>query len=391
MHPVRAYLIFSFGMGMATCFSATTYVPYLRTIGLTMADVTLINAVFWAVITIAEVPTGLVADARSRSWSIRAGVLLLCLSSFAYVFFVKGIVTALIIELNSGIGFAFLSGAQTAWATDALDKRGESHRLQRTLSHSAMLRSAGALVGGVVGGWFGTVSLRLPFFLDGIVYLVLFGFVLHTMRSDGEPVERLTERKALSESLRALKAQPALRWILVAGMLVGFVLPYNLGWAVYTRERFGVWSVSWVWAFLLLAVMAGGYLSRNRSVAKSRLPHAICLSLCCMGIGLAMTGSTPSPIFFLVGAGLHEVTSGIYGVVSELFVQERIGSSYRATFGSLNSFFSKLGYALVLGAATLLFGSSSDPAHIQAVWMVMGALLAASAFVLWLFRPRVSS
>ncbi len=391
MHPARAYLIFSFGMGMATCFSATTYVPYLRTLGLTMADVTLINAVFWAVITIAEVPTGLLADARSRSWSIRAGILLLCLSSFAYVFFVKGIVTALVIELNSGIGFAFLSGAQTAWATDALDKRGESHRLQRTLSHSAMLRSAGALVGGVVGGWLGTVSLRLPFFIDGIVCFVLFIFVLCTMRSDGEPTERETERKALSASLLALKAQPALRWILVAGMLVGFVLPYNLGWAVYSRERFGAWSVSWIWAFLLLALIAGGYLSRNRSIAKSRLLHAISLSLGCMGVGMVVVGSTPSPMFFLVGVGMHEVSSGVYGVVSEVFVQERIGSSYRATFGSLNSLFSKLGYALVLGGATLLFGSSSDPAHIQGVWMVMGALLAASASSLWLFRPRLSS
>lgn len=391
MHPARTYLVFSFGGGALACFCGTTYVPYLRSIGLSMSDVTLLNVAFWAVITLAEVPTGLLADARSRSWSIRTGVALFCLSSLGYFLFARGFVTALIFELISGISFAFISGAETAWVTDALNNRGEAGRLKKTLADAAIGRSAGAIIGGVIGGFLGATSLRLPFLVDAFVGLALFVFVLCFVKSEGEPMERVTERTALRESLKVLKAQSSLRWILLSGMAVGLVLPYNLSWAVYTRERFGSGSVSWFWAYMFFAIMGAGYALRRWPFPERWAELSVCLSLLLLVVGMVSMGLAGGLPLFVFGMGVHEFGIGTQSVVSEFYVQKRVGDSYRATFGSFKSLFTRLAFVPILGGATLFYGNSSETSRIQGSWIAAGALLFFLTSALWFFRPRASS
>src|SRR5688572_10336557 len=106
-------------MGM----TATTASLLQLQVGMSIADIAFVNIVFWTTIILMELPTGMLADGKSRIWSVRIGIACFALGCFAYAN-VQGVGTALIGEIALGVGFAFVSGAESAWITDALKKRG---------------------------------------------------------------------------------------------------------------------------------------------------------------------------------------------------------------------------------------------------------------------------
>ncbi len=75
MHPAKAYILLIGLFGLAGGFIATTYSPFLISIGLDIGQISLINTVFFGVISLMELPTGMWADGKSRIWSVRMGVI----------------------------------------------------------------------------------------------------------------------------------------------------------------------------------------------------------------------------------------------------------------------------------------------------------------------------
>ncbi|MFC1703036.1 hypothetical protein ACFLZO_01070, partial [Patescibacteria group bacterium] len=90
-------------------------------------------------------------------------------------------------------------------------------------------------------------------------------------------------------------------------------------------------------------------------------------------------------------AMVHEFGRGLFVPFHDVFVQQRIGSSYRATFGSLSSLVGKAGFVLIAGFVWLfLRGQPTDRSVIELVWMVCGTALTSCALLLWLFRSKKS-
>ena len=84
--------------------SAATYVPWLLSLGLSLSQVMLINTGFWLAIVLFEIPTGMLADARSRAWSLRIGFILPAIG-MTIRFFADDFGEALASEIIDGIGY----------------------------------------------------------------------------------------------------------------------------------------------------------------------------------------------------------------------------------------------------------------------------------------------
>ncbi len=109
MHPANAYALYSFLGGLSGGFISLAYVPFLRSINVTLGQVALINSIFFTLITVAELSTGIWADHRSRVRSVRVDEMILTLSMGSY-FFAQNVWGALISEVLGAIGSSFISG-----------------------------------------------------------------------------------------------------------------------------------------------------------------------------------------------------------------------------------------------------------------------------------------
>ncbi|MEK7481456.1 MAG: MFS transporter, partial [Patescibacteria group bacterium] len=108
MRPERLYYLFTALVRLGPTVTVTAYVPFLLSLGLSLGEVGLVNAVFWAVVMLAEVPTGMLADGRGRAWSLKIGAFIQLVGIALYVT-ATGLYSAMFAEAMLGIGAAFLS------------------------------------------------------------------------------------------------------------------------------------------------------------------------------------------------------------------------------------------------------------------------------------------
>ncbi|MBI4133204.1 MFS transporter [Candidatus Uhrbacteria bacterium] len=399
MNPRTIYYWFQALSTFGTMCTAAIYALFLFSIGLSIAEVAAINVAFWTIIILGEVPTGMFADGRSRVWSIRTGAALRLAGVLVY-FVVTDVWSALAAELVVGLAEAFLSGVLQAWITDALGRRGEANELRRVFATASVVRGAAALAVGILGAFVGAliglraVWLLAALFLVGALILAWWG-----MRGDGEPLKRISGWAAFGRAIRVLAARRALWWAAAAAVVAGVSVPIGHYWAPFYSARLGgieVFSETvcispWlgvVWTIVFVPVTIAGFLVRRLSVRLGQEAVWVAGSLVLSGIGVAFIGLLPGLLAPSVLLVMHEIGRGAFEPLLESFTQHRIESSYRATYGSLQSLIGRFGYAGTL--AGVWVGTSGAPSTLATmvfVLVVCGSIQAGLAILLWLLRP----
>lgn len=375
MHPTRVYVAVKGLTGLGMGFTTTIYVPFLLSRGLSYADVALINAIFWIVIVFAEVPTGMIADGRSRAWSIRIGLLISAVASISYTF-ASGIVSAIWAEVLAGLASSFISGADEAWITDALKKRNEEHELKNSMASASMAVSAGLLVGGVIAALLGTIDLRIGWWLDATCYVIAGIITCIYMSDHGEPQHRINEWQALCRSVNALKTIPALRWVLVASTLGALTLPFNHYWAPFIQSRVGQAGLSYIWLTVFAPVIIGNWCVGRFNVWPNHQRQAIAVSIAITAIGLTTAAYASDIAMPAILFALYAFGRGLTTPLISTFTQKHVESSYRSTYGSLQSLLSKIGYAVVLALVWLYSRDRpSNEETIRNIWTACGLLM----------------
>lgn len=388
MHPIRALSLYeflaTFGIGMT---AATGSLLQLQ-VGMSVADIAFVNIVFWLTVILMELPTGMLADGRGRIWSVRIGITLFAPGCFAYAG-VQGVGTALVGEIMIGIGHAFISGADSAWVTDALKKRGEGHLIPRAFGSQAMAAAVGFMIGGIIGGLLGTIDLRLGWIGAGVFVSASAYVAWRVMDDAGEIDDRPTELEALRLSCRALRLRPALLWSVAATMALGLVVVFNHLWQPYFIADVGQARLGWLCVPIQGSILLAGWLARRPGAFAGRGAEGIALALFLGGAGLvavAVVGGVPPMLFALV---VHEFGRGLFRPLMSTYTQQRVDSRYRATFGSLQSLLGKTGFALALTLVWFLSdGKDSSRETIAFIWIVSGSLLVLGAGLLWKYRPH---
>jgi DHA3 family tetracycline resistance protein-like MFS transporter len=388
MNITKTYYLFVLSKDFGLAFTFASFVPYLLWLGLSYSEVAFINMVFAGVVFLGELPTGMFADSRSRVWSLRAGVWLWIIGSVFYAL-AQGVWTAALADGIFAIGNAFLSGARQAWITDALKKHGREKELRHVFGTTAMLSGIACVIGGALGVLLSSIHMRLiwpPLILGCLVSLYIA--YVH-MKDDGEPAERVSEWEALKRSVKLLRQSHALSWILIILVVTGGFMTFNHYWSPLAQSLWGRGSLTWIWPLLYGSAALAGYLVRKHEHLERYGSSWIVTMLFCAGGSLALVYFVPMPFWILGMMMVHELSRGVLGPLMDTYVQKRVESSYRATFGSLQSFIAHFGFTLAPAIVWIsLDGEPDTPNTILRLWFITGGGMAVVALVLWLLRPR---
>ena len=377
----------------------------LRAGGMSFALVFVINAVYTASQMLFEVPTGVIADTMGRKLSFLLSIGILVLSTLVYVLSAQlhwGFWGFVVGSVLIGLGFTFQTGAVDAWMVDALDATGYEEPKERVFALSAEVSGAMLVVGPLLGGVLGGVSLLLPYYLRSVALIGAFIAVAVSMREVGFTPRPLSLATFGAETRRIADAGVRFGWrsrtvrpLLWISALQGLFMMYGFyslsPWLLELIGRDYVWLTGAVFSVFSIAGIAGNMAVRRGLVARGDGSHgdsarllgtlgAVTAAL--IGIAgvaglVAARGAAGFAPFFVVAGlwvGLGFVM-GMAGPVASAYINAHIPSAQRATVLSLSSLFGDAGG--VAGQPAL--GYAAQGFGIAPTWVISALVMAGVA------------
>jgi MFS family permease len=263
-----------------------------RQLGMSLADIMVLQAIFSLVATVMELPTGYVADRIGYRRALAIGASL-WLGGWVLYLRAQGFAGAVAAEVAIGAGLAFVSGSDSAllWVSlpegeRALAYRRYEGRMQAAAQTSEALSSA-------VGGWLYALAPRLPLWMQ----LPAAGLSLATVLAIPRDPPKGTEDAGRAAHVRRLLAltrltlweHPRLRTA-VALVVTLSLSSFMLVWLIqpYMAERgvpeawFGpIWAAGNLW--VALTALAS---HRVTALLGTRSTLIVCCLLIAAGYGL---------------------------------------------------------------------------------------------------------
>jgi len=306
MSPFAVYLILEFTASrLFSLIFTASQLCYVSIVELSPLQLVLVGTILEATVFLFEIPTGVLADVKSRRLSVIIGYALMGIG-----FLVEGsfpyFATVALAQVLWGFGYTFTSGATQAWVADELSEG----RAGQAFLRGAQAAPAGALVAIPLSIVLGRLSLQLPIMLGGLLMLLLSLFLALVMTEEGftptPPQERAgwrTMLKTVQDARLLVRRQPIVLALLGTSLVYGL---YSEGldrlWTPYLLENF---QAPWhqtvepiVWFGLIQAVtlvisLATTELVRRRvdvnrpvPLARALLVNAGLIILCLAGFAL---------------------------------------------------------------------------------------------------------
>lgn len=312
MHPFAVYLILEFSASLLFSLIFTvSQLYYVSTVQLNPLQLVLVGTILEATVFLFEIPTGVLADLKSRRLSVIIGYALMGVG-----FLVEGafpyFATVALAQVLWGFGYTFTSGATQAWVADELGEE----RAGQAFLRGAQAAPAGALVAIPLSVVLGGLSLRLPIMVGGLLMMVLALFLALVMTEKGfaptPPQERTTWRTMLGtvqDARHLVRRQPILLALLATSLVYGL---YSEGfdrlWTPHLLENFqgpwqeGIEPVVWfglIRAVMLMISLGTTELVRRRVDVNRPLPLARALLLNASLIMLSLAGFALTKSFWL--------------------------------------------------------------------------------------------
>ena len=354
---------------------------------LTLAQVGVMEAFYWGVKLLMEVPSGAVADRFGRRATFWLGLIIegagVTMFAFASNF---PILLASYVLWSSG--FSFRSGNDQAYIYDALATEGRETEFSKRAGMYQALTTAAFTIAGIGGAWLASVStLQLPMMLGVVPYLA--GAVCLALMQ--EPPRKLTHHRTsyvetLRTAVRALRDVRLVRYALLTqiaietGMIACILLMQPF------LQQHGV-GLAWFGLLQTPAMLAGAL----ASIASARLAHWLGIRrlaiVAIVGVvgGLTVLGTVDHAGAF-AGFVALQLAIGFATPAISGYVNDRTDSSIRATMMSFVPLGTSLTFALV-GPFAGIVGDAS--LRLAFGGMALGILVAAGiSLTLWRATER---
>ncbi|WNS46609.1 MFS transporter [Paenibacillus sp. MMS20-IR301] len=187
----QIYLFMVFMMSLASSTIFTTYsIYYVTELGLSPFQLVLVGTVLEITVLVFEGITGVVADTYSRKLSVIIGMLVLGCAfilegSIIWIMKLPELLPAfgwlLMSQILFGLGWTFVSGADTAWIVDEL----EGEETGKLFMRSKRFALSASLLGIAASTGLSVISPNLPFLTGGVVYLLLGLLLIRYMQETG--------------------------------------------------------------------------------------------------------------------------------------------------------------------------------------------------------------
>ena len=361
------------------------WVVYLvETRGLTIGQILLFDAVFFASLLLSEVPTGVVADRYGRRISMLWGSLLISVGFlvFALADVLPVLLTAYVLF---GVGSALMSGADDAYLFDALRAVGRVREFPAVAGRLNALMTLAVAGFTIIGGLMATVTpLSWPIVASGVLSIMAASLAFRLEEPPRDPGSAADSFFAtgLSAARRVVRV-PSLRWAAALG-----ALPWVAGFAAFTvwqpvliGYEVPVVAFGWVAAGMMLIAATGGW---SADWFSRRLGMSGALLLLPVIGAISLLGGSGGVLWFVPLFALAPFAQNALHPISTVYISRRVPDSERATALSLQQFGAQFATIfLMLSLSALVSRVALGHALAGA-----SALLLAVAIVCWLLWRR---
>ena len=310
--PSRLYLAEGAARGLAVGVALAMYGLYVvRDVGLNPIQLVLLGTGLEVAMFLAEIPTGIVADAFSRRFSVILGFFVTALG-WLMMAAVPSFAVVLAGQMVWGVGATFGSGAREAWLADEIGE----HAAAPLYVRERQVFLAAHLCGIPLAVLLGLGSPRLAIVAAGLVHLAMVVALLFSKTEQHWRPAPRGERRAwhhmsdtLRTGVRAVRASPVLLGILAVALFVGMSSEaLDRLWPLHMVEHFdfppigGLAEVGWFGVIQfgsILGALGGVWLAGRVTRLESAVSIVRTLLVLTVGIMIAALAFALSDQFWL--------------------------------------------------------------------------------------------
>jgi MFS family permease len=368
-------------------FNSRFYYPVFTILfldfGLTVAQFSILNAVWAATIVLAEVPSGAVADiiGRKRLLNFAAGVMIFEIGIISFMPRIDPVLIFSVFLVNrvlSGLAEAAASGADEALAYDSLSEAGLADQWGRVLEVLMRYQAIGFVIAMTIGAvvydphlmdrvadWMGLgvsltqeVTMRFPLYLTFVLALLAFVSTLKMTEPEGAErgqMDRSVKQTfvvTLNAGVWILKTRFVL-WVILFGMLLDGTIRMVITLSSQYYRMIGIPESIFGLMGSVVALLGVVVPRIARQIAENRSPKAALL----ITSGLAVAGLVGMNGFWpwlgLVPALVTFAAMNFNGFFVSFYINRETDSRQRATVLSFKGLSYNVSYGL-LGVAYAL-------------------------------------
>lgn len=235
LSPTAIYMIYSGTAAFLFSLVFTVNQVYrINTLHLNSFQLVLVGTVLEASCFIFEIPTGVVADIKSRKLSIIIGLVLIG-AAFTLEGSIPLFLTVIISQVVWGIGYTFTSGADEAWIADELGGK----NLDAVYLKSAQIGQLFSFAGIAISTLLGSRMVNLPMIIGGIMFILLAVFLAFTMKEINFTPAPAEDRSSWAQMGHTFKE--GMKFIRGRKVLV-FMLGISLLYGLYSEGFDRLWT-----------------------------------------------------------------------------------------------------------------------------------------------------
>lgn len=351
------------------------------------AGIGIIETVLIVTMTLAEIPTGAVADLFGKKRTLILAFFLEALGEYMMAFAPNFSVIVLSVFVMC-VGGAFYSGTLDALVFDSLKQDENEGYFDKVISNLSSIALFAPAICSIIGGYVYGIDSRIPFILNAIGYTLGFIACFWLVEPKIDTVEFSFKNyiNQTSFGLKELFKTNRVKLQTFIMLLIGFVVVISSEMVdSFVSFEFGFTDVQMgiLWAFIFIV---SAFVSQLTPKLKSIF--GLDVSILVTGIIMALS-LVISPYIGLVIGGFSLIVraslQGVFGNLSSIAINNNTDSKYRATTISTFNMIKNLPYVLT----AYFIGSVSDLFSAKTTSMYLGVFLIVAIF-LWFINSKVS-
>ena len=353
----------------------------------------LLQAAFHLTALFFDLPFGYLADRYGRKPFVVFGALLLLGGAVCYALS-KSLSGFFAAEILLALGQAAIFGAEQAILRSSLERLDRSAEFQRIWGYALSLEMGAASLTTIASGYLFAWHESAPFFVEAILYALLFFISLRLYEVPHERVipTRSKTREILSVVDYCLKSNPWVRWIVLATSAWSALMISSLWCQSKLLLAHGVETKNIGWYFAALNIAAGAvglFVARRKKSPNTLVLTAACVLGLMLGFflsGLVPIGNSSGAIV-LIGFLFIQFVRGGSRVYVAGWLKEELPTEFHATGCSINTAVNRLGFVLLAFAVFPFL----DNWTAQEKFLVLGMISAFSGALLLCGLPKRTS
>lgn len=376
----KYYLFMALRYGMF--FFIPIFVLYLKTKGITMTQVMLLQAVYCIMVFTLEIPTGAIADQIGRKKTIAIG------SAFGaagilYYAFAETFTGFILAEIILALGTVMISGADISILYDTLKILKRESHFKKIQGRANAIGFAAAALASLVGGWLYTIDARLPMIAASLPFAITVFVALSMREPTSSGTATLAETISLIKTgIRFTATHKQVRWLVLYTAIYS-AFSFAMFWLYQPfliRAGISVIYFGPIFAAINLLVALGAFSShRIENTIGEKASLIMIPTLTIIALVLLSTGHLPLGFMAII---LGQFAWGYSDPVINDYINRHIASRNRATILSINSLSISMAGAIVLP----FIGYLIDAYTLTHAFLLSAFLLFAINILLYLAR-----